>query len=137
MNLAQVLSESYAKYSDKTAIVFEGQGYRFKEMDVEVRRRAAWLERVGVRQGDRVALQLPKGMEFVFLHLAVLSLGAITLPLNYDYSPDEVAYYLSDSGSSVFITDIEGFSRNRGIVIGLGGMKTVLVDGLSLPPERG
>ena len=131
MNLAQVLSESYAKYSDKTAIVFEGQGYRFKEMDVEVRRRAAWLERVGVRQGDRVALQLPKGMEFVFLHLAALSLGAITLPLNDSYSPEEVGYFLSDSGSSTFITNIQEFSRNKGVVTGLNGMRTWLIDGLS------
>jgi len=70
-------------------------------------------------------------MEFVFLHLAVLSLGAITLPLNYDYSSDEVAYFLSDSGSSTFITEYQGFSRNRGVLTGLGGMRTYLVDGLS------
>ena len=131
MNLAQVLSESFEKYSDKTAIVFEGQEYRFKELDEEIRRRAAWLKGAGVRQGDRVALQLPKGMEFIFLHLAVLSLGAITLPLNDGYSPEEVGYFLSDSGSSTFITDIQGFSRNRGVVTGLRGMKTYLVDGLS------
>jgi malonyl-CoA/methylmalonyl-CoA synthetase len=131
MNLVQVLCESFAKYSDKTAVVFEGQGYRFNEMDEEIRRYAAWLQRGGVRQGDRIALQLPKGMEFIFLHLAVLSLGAITLPLNYDYSPDEVAYFLSDSGSSVFITNIQGFSRNKKVVNELRGMRTFVTDGLS------
>ena len=131
MNLAQVLSESFVKYSDKTAIVFEGQGYRFKEIDEEIRRRAAWLQKVEVHQGDRIALQLPKGMEFIYLHLAVLSLGAMTLPLNYDYSPDEVAYFLSDSGSSIFITNIHGFSRNRSVVNGLRGMRTFVIDGLS------
>ena len=131
MNLAQVLSESSAEYSGKTAIVFEGQGYRFREIDEEIRRRAAWLQRLGVRQGDRVALQLPKSMEFIFLHLAVLSLGAITLPLNDDYSPEEVGYFLSDSESSTFIANIQGFSRNRDVMAGLRGMKTYVVDGLS------
>jgi malonyl-CoA/methylmalonyl-CoA synthetase len=131
MNLAQVLSESFVKYSDKTAVVFEGQGYRFKEIDEEIRRRAAWFQKMGVQQGDRIALQLPKGMEFIFLHLAVLSLGAMTLPLNDDYSSDEVAYFLSDSGSSIFITNIHGFSRNRNVVNELRGMRTFVVDGLS------
>ena len=131
MNLAQVLSESFAKYQDKPAIVFEGTSYRFKEIDEEIRRRVSWFQKTGIQKRDRIALQLPKSMEFIFLHLAVLSLGAVTLPLNYDYSPEEVAYFLSDSGSSIFITNVHGFSRNRSVVNGLGGMKTVVVDGLS------
>ena len=131
MNLAQVLSESFAKYQDKPAIVFEGTSYRFKEIDEEIRRRAAWFQKTGVQKGDRIALQLPKSMEFIFLHLAVLSLGAVTLPLNYDYNPEEVAYFLSDSGSSIFITNVHGFSRSRSKLNELRGMKTFLVDGLS------
>jgi len=60
----------------------------------------------------------------------VLSLGAITLPLNYDYSPDEVAIFCLIRGvpSSSRISRI---FANRSVVTGLDGMKTVLVDGLS------
>jgi malonyl-CoA/methylmalonyl-CoA synthetase len=97
MNLAQVLSTSCKKYGDQRAIFFEGKKYTFEEIDEEVRKRAFWLKTLGLQKGDRVALQLPKSMEFLFIHLGVLSIGAITLPLNPDYAPEEVQYYLSDS----------------------------------------
>jgi malonyl-CoA/methylmalonyl-CoA synthetase len=101
MNLARVLSEACKKYGDQRAVVFEGKKYTFREIDEEVRRRAIWLRTLGIQKGDRIALQLPKSMEFLFIHLGVLSIGAITLPLNPDYVPEEVHYTLSDSGASL------------------------------------
>ena len=140
MNLAQVLSASCKKYGDQRAIFFEGKKYTFEEIDEEVRKRAFWLKTLGIQKGDRVALQLPKSMEFLFIHLGVLSIGAITLALNPDYAPEEVQYYLSDSGSSLFVAHKKGFERNRDLVKSIQGMRTFLVDGTSpdglgsLPP---
>jgi malonyl-CoA/methylmalonyl-CoA synthetase len=131
MNLAQVLSEACKKYGDQRAVFFEGKKYTFGEIDEEVRKRALWLKGLGIQKGDRVALQLPKSMEFFFIHLGVLSIGAITLPLNPDYAPEEVHYYLSDSGASLFVTYGKGFERNRDLVKGIQGMRTFLVDGTS------
>jgi len=140
MNLAQVLSESCKTYGDQRAVFFEGRKYPFKDIDEEIRKRALWLKSLGIQKGDRVALQLSKSMEFLFIHLGVLSIGAITLPLNPDYAPEEVHYYLSDSGASLFVNDTKGFERNRDLVKGIQGMRTFLVDGTSpdglgpLPP---
>jgi non-ribosomal peptide synthetase component E (peptide arylation enzyme) len=92
INLAGVLSARAKRYGDKPAVVFEGRRYTFRECDAFVGRYAALLQRLGIKKGDRVALQLPKGMEFVFFHLAALSLAAVTLPLNTAYPPEEVAY---------------------------------------------
>lgn len=52
------------------------------------------LHGLGIRKGDRVAVQLPKRMEFLFLHFATLSLGAVTLPLSSDYRAEEAKYFL-------------------------------------------
>ena len=54
VTLTQVLTESCEKYGQKAAVVFEGKRYAFKEVDEEVRRRSAWLHRVGVQMGARV-----------------------------------------------------------------------------------
>jgi malonyl-CoA/methylmalonyl-CoA synthetase len=42
-----------------------------------VLRTMAMLRAKGVTPGDRVALQLPKCLPFVYLHLAIMRLGAI------------------------------------------------------------
>jgi malonyl-CoA/methylmalonyl-CoA synthetase len=105
MNLAKKIHETALKYDMKPAIVFENKSYSFMDIDKEVRRYAAVLKQLGIKPGDRVAFQLDKCMEFIFLHLANLSIGGITLPLNSGYQIDEVKYFLSDSGSSLYITD--------------------------------
>ena len=101
MNLAKVLSERAKTCPEKPAIVFEGEPHTFGNLDAQVARYAGMLKGLGVKPGDRVAIQLSKRMEFLFLHLANLSVGGITLPLNRDYKPEELAYFLSDSESSI------------------------------------
>ncbi|MCA1959875.1 MAG: AMP-binding protein [Desulfomonile sp.] len=128
MNFAQKLSGIAARYRDKPAVVFEGAVYTYDALDREVSRYAAMLDHIGVRVGDRIAIQLPKRMEFVFLELAVLSVGAVALPLNTDYRPEEVHYFLSDSGSRFFFTDRERFLRAEEILSALPELRTLLVD---------
>ena len=129
INLAKLLSETAGKRPDKLAVVFEDVSCTYRAFDREVERYAAMLHAEGVGKGDRVAIQLPKRMEFLFLHFAVLSVGAITLPLNADYRAGEVEYFLSDSGSSLFVTDGERFLRAADAIRGLRGVRTLLVDG--------
>jgi malonyl-CoA/methylmalonyl-CoA synthetase len=70
-----------------------------------------YLRDLGLKPGDRVALQLPKCLEFIYLHLAALHLGAISLPLNPSYPPDELSYFLSDSGASIFFSGSSSAGR--------------------------
>lgn len=104
MNLARLISETAAKYADKPAIIFEGRTWNYRDFDHQVHHYAAILQRLGINKGDRVAVQLPKCIEFLFLHFAILSIGAIALPLNPDYRPEEIVYFLTDSGSSLLVT---------------------------------
>jgi malonyl-CoA/methylmalonyl-CoA synthetase len=132
MNLAKLLAESAAKHPDKPAVVFEGTSYPYRVFDREVERYASILCAEGVGKGDRVAIQLPKGMEFLFLHFAILSLGGITLPLNPDYRAEEVAYFLSDSESALYITDSVRFAAAEGAIAGLRGVRALLADGAAM-----
>ena len=90
------------------------------------------LQAEGIGKGARVAVQLTKRMEFLYLHFAVLSVGAITLPLNPEYREGEVGYFLSDSDSSLFVTDAERYRRAAGAIRSLKGVRTLLVDGADL-----
>lgn len=128
MNLAQKLSGIAAHRLDKPAVVFENIVYTYSGLDGEVRRYAAMLDHIGVKLGDRVAIQLSKRIEFVFLELAVLSVGGIALPLNADYRPEEVHYFLSDSGSRFLFTERERFTRAERVLSSLPELRTLLVD---------
>ena len=90
------LQDNCRTYNDKLAIEYllpEGaERVRYGELETAVQQTMAYLQALGVQPGDRVALQLPKCLPFVYLHLAIMRLGAITLPLNPGYPETELVY---------------------------------------------
>src|SRR6266511_3589107 len=105
MSFLNTFTENVRKYPDKIALEFIDpplQRLTYAELDELVNRTAGYLESLGLQPGDCVALQLSKCLEFILLHLATTRLGAITLPLNLAYPPDELKYFLEDSGTKLF-----------------------------------
>ena len=68
-------------------------------------RMAAMLVGLGVVPGDRVAVQAPKEVPMLELYVGTVLAGAVFLPLNTGYTPDEVAYFLGDAAPRVFVCD--------------------------------
>lgn len=102
MSFLSSFTENARKYPDKVALQFIDpplQRVTYAELDESLNRTAAYLQSLGIGPRDRVALQLSKCLEFILLHLAVVKLGAISLPLNLAYPPDELEYFLEDSGA--------------------------------------
>ncbi|MFV3076273.1 malonate--CoA ligase [Niveispirillum fermenti] len=58
---------------------------------------------LGVGRGDRVAVQVEKSPENLFLYLATLRLGAVYLPLNTAYQKGEIRYFLEDAAPALFV----------------------------------
>jgi acyl-CoA synthetase (AMP-forming)/AMP-acid ligase II len=53
-----------------------------------------------VRNGDRVALLLPNGVDWVLGFWGALLAGAVAVPVNTRFAPPEVRYVLDDCGAS-------------------------------------
>jgi malonyl-CoA/methylmalonyl-CoA synthetase len=63
------------------------------------------LRKLGVRKGDRVAVQTQKSVEAMMLYLASLRAGAVFVPLNTAYQAGEMAHFISDSKPTVVVCD--------------------------------
>ena len=59
----------------------------------------------GLKPDDRVAVQIEKSPEGVFLYLACLRAGAVFLPLNTAYQADELDYFLGDAEPVIVVGD--------------------------------
>src|ERR1700730_13596697 len=62
---------------------------------------SAALQRMGVRQGDRVAYIAPNVHQQLESFYAVPQIGAVLVPVNYRLAADDFAYIISHSGASV------------------------------------
>jgi len=57
-----------------------------------------------VREGDRAAVYLPNGVDWVEACLAILRAGAVVVPISFDAADSEIGYRLSDARCSVVVT---------------------------------
>ena len=90
--------------AEKSAIeTASGTCYRFGDVDGISARLANALAGLGVKPGDRVAVQADKSPEALFLYLGCLRAGAAYLPLNTAYTEAELQYFLTDAEPALFV----------------------------------
>jgi O-succinylbenzoate-CoA ligase len=80
-----------------------GRRLSYTELNAATNRVANALLGLGVRKGDRVALLLMNGAEFVESFFAAAKIGAVVVPLNWRLVPDELEFILADSGAKVLL----------------------------------
>jgi cyclohexanecarboxylate-CoA ligase/acyl-CoA synthetase len=91
---------------------------------------AAGMHALGVRAGDRIAVQLPNWPEYVLTYFALARLGAVIVPLMPIYRHKEVAYILDLTEASAYVgTSGEAFDHvamARDLRGDLPGLKTIV-----------
>ena len=77
-----------------------------------VRNVALGLAELGIKPGDRIALLSENRPEWSIADLAILSLGAINVPIYTTQAVDQVRYILTDSGArAIFISNRKLFKH--------------------------
>jgi long-chain acyl-CoA synthetase len=95
-NFISAVESNARRLGGKTALLCEDAKVSWSELDAYVAGFAGYLSTRGVRAGDRVALLLPNGVEFVVAFLGILKLGATAAPLNPLVKEEELAGFEAD-----------------------------------------
>lgn len=85
---------------------FESTGWRCYSWRAVCERVACWragFAAEGLGAGERVAIALPSGLDWICCDLAALSLGLVTVPLYTTDSAGNMAHILEDSGAAVLV----------------------------------
>jgi acyl-CoA synthetase (AMP-forming)/AMP-acid ligase II len=103
----QVVLQSCARYSDKTALIDASCGRRitFAEYGSLVESLARGLVSASLVPGEVVAIFLPNSWEFAIAYHAATLAGGIPTLLNPSYREREIRYQLENSGATFLITD--------------------------------
>ena len=90
-----------------------GPTITYDSLRSQVRFLASQLNGLGVGHGDRVAIDLPNGLESIISFLAVTAAGATAASLNPAYTAEEFRFYLEDIDPRALITPSEGGEEAR------------------------
>jgi fatty-acyl-CoA synthase len=88
-------------YPEREALVDGPLRLTYAEFFDRCDRWSAALQRLGVKQGDRVVLIAPNTHAMLEAFYAVPQIGAVVVPLNYRLTSEDFAYLIEHSGASV------------------------------------
>jgi len=109
-SLVALMEESFRQYADRPAYSFMGKELSFGETDRLSRAFAAYLQGLGLAQGDRVAIMMPNVPQYPVVVAAILRAGYVVVNVNPLYTARELEHQLKDSGSKVIVI-IENFAH--------------------------
>ncbi len=114
MIIGDALKRCARNYSDKMAIRDEygkyfpqGFSYTFRELYETTNRLGNSFLAMGLKKGDRVAVQTGTGLGHILPLLALTKVGMAIAPIDRTFMGEEIAYQVNDSGARGFICDAD------------------------------
>lgn len=133
--LRYLLDDWAVAQPDKPYVLFEnGDSWSYARLRDEVIGVAAGLSRLGVKQGDHVAVWLPNGREGLLVFYAINYLGAVFVPFNTAYRGSLLEHVLRNSDATLLVAHAGLLDRLEGI--DTSAIATVVVVGDAAAPAR-
>ena len=130
LHICKVFQEQAGKTPGKTAVIYLGTHYSYARILADVKKLAGSLNRMGIKEGDKVILYLPNSIQWILAWLAVQWIGGVAVPITPIYTAHDLNYIAGDTGAvAVFCSD-----RNFGYVqqvLDAGLLQTVFVTNLA------
>ncbi len=103
-NLVQALAVA-RQHGDREFLVYEGERRSFNRLMAEADAIAAALQASGVAPGDRVGLAMRNYPEWMAVFIAVVTIGAVIVPVNSWGQAADISHALGDAGVRLAFLD--------------------------------
>lgn len=129
-SVVHLFEEACKKYSDRVAFENMGVKLTYHDLDKLSRNFAAYVQGpLGMKKGDRIAIQMPNLLQFPVAFFGALRAGLIVVNTNPLYTPREMEHQFSDSGATAIVI-VSNFAGNLEKIISKTQIKHVIVTDL-------
>lgn len=108
-NLVDMVERSVRRYPDKPALMWKREGsYRsisYAEMWEEIKNVAAGFAKLGVGWDDKVAIVSANNPQWAITDIAVMSLGAVSVPIHATLPLEQAAYILNNADCQAAVVE--------------------------------
>lgn len=110
-SVIDLFEDAVKKYRDRVAYENMGAQLTFGQVDELSRHFAAYLQSLGLKKGDRIAIQMPNLLQFPIAFFGSLRAGLIVVNTNPLYTPREMEHQFRDSGAKAIVI-VANFANN-------------------------
>jgi fatty-acyl-CoA synthase len=108
LTIGSIVEFGFKVHGDSKVQTWTGEAARaasFREVGARAKKLARALEKLGIRNGDRVGTLCWNTQEHLEAYFAVSSMGAVVHTLNLRLFPDQLAYIINHGGDRIIITE--------------------------------
>ncbi len=125
--LNTLFKESFKKYDELVAYENIGSKLSFRQLDRLSLNFAKYLQgKLGLKKGDRIAIQMPNLMQYPVVLIGALRAGLIIVNTNPLYTPREMEHQFRDSGAKAIVI-LENFASNLQKILKNTEIKHVII----------
>ena len=124
-SINDILRKSCEKFRHRPAFTCMDRSLSYGDLDQMSLRFAAYLQSLGLKKGDRVAVMMPNILQYPIALFGILRAGLIVVNTNPLYTPRELEYQLADSGAKAIVI-LENFANTLEKVIAKTQIKHVI-----------
>ena len=128
-SLKALIETTFERFGDRPAFISMGTALSYRTLAAQSRAFAAWLQRAGLEQGDRVAIMLPNLLQYPIAMFGALRAGLVVVNTNPLYTVSELSHQLKDSGASAVLV-LENFAATLQQALPGTAVRHVMVTGV-------
>ncbi|KXS50907.1 MAG: acyl-CoA synthetase [Marinobacter sp. T13-3] len=103
-SMVDVFEQATKKYGDKPAFSAVGATLTYRDLDIQSRNFAAWLQNhTDLKPGDRIAIQMPNVSQYPVIIYGAMRAGLIVVNTNPLYTTREMEHQFNDSGARALV----------------------------------
>jgi acyl-CoA synthetase (AMP-forming)/AMP-acid ligase II len=102
-----IIKRNAMLYGKRTALIAGEKRITHRQFLETVDRVACGLLGLGIEKGDRIAVLAQNSIKYFYLYGASAKIGAIMLPINWRFKPEEVEYVISDVSPKIIFAGSE------------------------------
>ncbi|AEI46627.1 AMP-binding protein [Runella slithyformis] len=102
-SLLEMMEEGFSQYAARPAYACMGKQITYAQLDKMSNDFAAYLQSVGLKTGDRIAIQMPNVLQYPVAMFGALRAGLTIVNTNPLYTPREMEHQFKDSGAKAII----------------------------------
>ncbi len=103
-SLAPLVEQRAREHPDRPLAVVGERTWSYGHVDTQAASFAVALSELGLGAGDRIAVNLPNGVEWIISLLAIAKLGAVVVPVSPQLSSLDLRYQLRHAEASAVVT---------------------------------
>ena len=108
-SLATLIDDCFTQHAARVGYSFMGRDLSYRQVDSLSMAFGAYLQKLGLVKGDRVAVMMPNLPQYPVAVAAILRAGMVLVNVNPLYTPRELEHQLKDSGAKAIVI-LENFA---------------------------